>query len=450
VSAALLAVPPSLLAQRATSAEALPRMEPAPPSWSGDEQTADSLYRVAQDALSRGDYRRAATLFGRVADRYPRTRNAPGALYMQAFALSRTGSTADLRSALETLEALADRYPSSDAHRGDAPNLRIRVCGELARQGDARCAQEVATAATPPQGTRSCPDPDDENDERIMALNALLNMNAESALPLLERTLDRRDECSAGLRRKAVFLVSTKGGSRAADILLRVARQDPSAAVREDAIFWLGQTRDPRVVDVLADIVERSDDNAMREKAIFSLTQTRSERGSQVLRTAAENTRLPANLRENAIFWLGQQRSTGNMEFLRGLYGRLTDQALKEKVIFSLSQQRGLGNEEWVLAIALDERESVQMRKSALFWAGQQRGMPVASLAGIYDRMRDAEMKEQAIFVLTQRREPEAVDKLMDIARRDPDRQMRSKAIFWLGQSRDPRVLRFLEELINK
>jgi hypothetical protein len=38
----------------------------------------------------------------------------------------------------------------------------------------------------------------------------------------------------------------------------------------------------------------------------------------------------------------------------------------------------------------------------------------------------------------------------MTIARSDTDREMRSKAIFWLGQSRDPRVLKFLEELINK
>jgi HEAT repeat protein len=59
-------------------------------------------------------------------------------------------------------------------------------------------------------------------------------------------------------------------------------------------------------------------------------------------------------------------------------------------------------------------------------------------------------MKEQAIFTLSQRRETEAVDKLMSIAERDSSREMRSKAIFWLGQSRDPRVLRFLEALINK
>jgi hypothetical protein len=38
----------------------------------------------------------------------------------------------------------------------------------------------------------------------------------------------------------------------------------------------------------------------------------------------------------------------------------------------------------------------------------------------------------------------------MAIARSDSHREMRSKAIFWLGQSRDPRVIKFLEEVINR
>jgi hypothetical protein len=59
-------------------------------------------------------------------------------------------------------------------------------------------------------------------------------------------------------------------------------------------------------------------------------------------------------------------------------------------------------------------------------------------------------MKEQLIFVYSQRRESEAVDKMMDIARRETDRELRKKAIFWLSQSRDPRVAEFLLEVINK
>jgi TolA-binding protein len=429
----------------------------------GEEQQSDSLYREAQALLRDGDYRRAATMFRRFHDRYPSSANAPNALYYEAFALSRSGRSSDLRSAIDALETLASEYPRSTANRGDAANLKVRVCGDLARLGDERCAREVATTADPDRNTRtststsasgstqdrtSCPREDDENDERIMALNALLSTNAESALPILERVLERRDECSVALRKKAVFLVSNKGGSRAADILLRVARNDPSDRVREDAIFWLGNTRDPRVVDILVEMIDNSSDPQVQEKAIFSLSNTGSARGQQALRDIAGRDRAPKRAREQAIFWLGQRRNADNVEFLKSLYTRLTDDDLKEKVLFSLSQQSG--NSQWLMDVALNEREDIEMRKKALFWAGQQGRVDVAGLAALYDRVRENEMKEQIIFVLSQRRDAAAVDKLMDIARRDPNRDRRQNAIFWLGQSRDPRVLKFLEELINK
>jgi HEAT repeat protein len=59
-------------------------------------------------------------------------------------------------------------------------------------------------------------------------------------------------------------------------------------------------------------------------------------------------------------------------------------------------------------------------------------------------------MKEQLIFVYSQRKDAQAVDKLMDIARRDTDPDLRRKAVFWLGQSRDPRAAQLLIELINQ
>jgi hypothetical protein len=89
------------------------------------------------------------------------------------------------------------------------------------------------------------------------------------------------------------------------------------------------------------------------------------------------------------------------------------------------------------------------MRKKALFWAGQSSNSS-ASLVSMYDRMRESEMKEQMIFVLSQRHDREALDKLMSIARNDPDREMRRKAMFWLGQSKDPRVTAFLADIITR
>jgi HEAT repeat protein len=429
------------------------------------ERQADTALAAAKRVLEDGDFREAAQLFARVADRYPRSAQAAEALYWRAWSLFRTGGSSNLSAALASLNDLNRLYPSSAANKGDAGNLRIRICGEMARRGDEQCAREVVTAATQTstktssstatsQGgaqTRSCPSEDDENDERIMALNALMNMNAEAAVPILGRVLERKDDCSRGLRKKAVFLVSQKRSPEVVDILLKVAREDPSPDVREQAVFWLSNVRDERVVDLLGEMANNNSDAAIQEKAIFALSNTRSEKASQILRDVAQRETASKGAREQAIFWLGNRRDTASAAFLRGLYARLTDKDLKDRVLFSVANQRGQGSGQWLIGIAMNDREPMELRKQALFWAGNNKAATVAEIGALYDRVADREMKEQIIFVLSQNsRDTAAIDKLMAIARSDSDREMRSKAIFWLGQSRDPRVLKFLEELINK
>ncbi|MGH8310583.1 MAG: HEAT repeat domain-containing protein, partial [Steroidobacteraceae bacterium] len=402
-----------------------------------------------------------ATLFGRVADRYPKSARAPEALYFQAFALSRIGERRELQSALAVLDRLRDRYPRS--LRGDANTLRVRVCGALAQRGDEECASEVTSiASSSPSASPSasassssssqqgrCPDPDDEDDERIMALNALLTMDSERALPILEGLMKRRGTCDYVLRRKAVFLISQKHSSRSADILITAIREDPDEEVRKQAVFWLAQTRDSRVPGVLRDLV-RSGSRELQKNAVFSLTQLGGGEGNAALRELAGSDNTPEEIRSEAIFWLGQKSSSENGQFLRDLFKRVRSSELKDKIIFSLSQQRGTGSEQWLLDIAVDGGESVDVRKQALFWAAQNKSISFDRLAQLYDRTNETEIKEQLIFGFSQRNSREAVDKLMSIARSDRDKEMRKKAIFWLGQSRDPRVLDFLAEMIGK
>ncbi len=421
------------------------------------EQQADSAYREAMDELNDGNYTRAAELFRRVAERFSGSSRAGSALYYRAFSLFKAGGTRNYSTALSTLENLKDDYDTS--YDRLASNLRIQICGALAKQGDDRCAGEVVEKANP-QASRpsqgrsrepaSCPKEDDDNDDRIAALNALLQMNSDDALPVLERLLNKRDQTCEVLRKKAVFLVSQKRGDAAAEILMNVARSDPSSEVREQAVFWLGQTNSERAVDILSEILEKSNDTELMKKAVFSLTQNRSSRAQQIIRGVAQRGNVPKEVRADAIFWLGQRRDADNAEFLRNLFGRVTEQELKEKIIFSLSQQRGVGNEKWLMDIAMNDREDMEMRKKALFWAGQTSGVSLTDMADLYDRVKEREMKEQIIFSLSQRRGDAAVDKLMSIAKNDSDRELRKKAVFWLSQSRDPRVVKFLEELINR
>jgi len=153
------------------------------------------------------------------------------------------------------------------------------------------------------------------------------------------------------------------------------------------------------------------------------------------------------DIREKAIFWLGQ--SDGGGEYLRDLYESLERSSLKEKVIFGVSQAGSDEDSDWLLDRALDPRESTDVRKHALFWAGQS-GIDAERLASLYHDVAVEEMKEQIIFALSQSsHEEDAVEELMEIALNERDEDLRKKALFWLGQSDDPRVVDFLLDLIR-
>ncbi|MGQ0815726.1 MAG: HEAT repeat domain-containing protein [Gemmatimonadota bacterium] len=408
----------------------------SPPMPRQEQDPAVSLYRQARSRLNDGNYKGAAELFRQIVTRYPRSTYTPDSYYWQAFALYRADEFAQAK---ELLEQQKSRYPRA-ATAQDAASLLTRVNGELAKRGDADAGASVAsTAKASAQGCSADPEMQAE------ALNAFLHMNSEHAIPLLKQLLARRDACSLELRRKAVFLVSQQRGAEAEDILLSAARQDPDREVRQQAVFWLSQVPSERAAGYLEDILKNSTDTQIRDKAIFALSQHRSERASQIIRDYAENPAAPRELREKAVFWLGQRK--GSEAFLKTLYAKEKDAELKDKIIFSLSQQRG--NESFLMDVATNANENTEMRKKALFWAGQSKNTSLTELAGLYERMQDREMKEQLIFVYSQRREKEAVDKLMSIARTEPDRELRKKAIFWLSQSKDPRVAEFLMQLIN-
>lgn len=105
-----------------------------------------------------------------------------------------------------------------------------------------------------------------------------------------------------------------------------------------------------------------------------------------------------------------------------------------------------------LLRLARDPNVPGATRRSAVFWVSQvaeeaaTRGLD--SLAG--DRAVDRDVREQAVFALSQRPREEGVPALIRIARSHGDPEIRRRAIFWLGQSNDPRALQLFEELLTR
>jgi HEAT repeat protein len=415
------------------------------------QDPADSLYRAAREYLAQDHYRRAAELFAQVHGRYPRSSYAAQALYYQAFSLYRSGREADLRRAEESLRQLEQQYSDSEVSLREAEALMARIQGALARRGDSRAAERVtrtvAIGSRDRLAAEACAGEEDEI--RMAALNALLQMNSERAIPILKRVLQERDEdneCIAQMRSRAVFLLAQHLDEENVDVLLDVVRNDPNPEVRGQAVFWLSQVPGERTVDALEEILRESDDRELQEKALFALAQASGERASQVLRDYAVREDIAPELRGNAIFWLGQRSE--NSAFLRDIYARATDPEVKERIIHSLAMSEGEENAAFLLTIATDESQSIDTRKQALFWAGQA-GVSAVEMAELYERMPERELKEQIIFALAQQGGDDAVDKLLEIAREEEDSELRKKALFWLAQSDDPRVLEFLLEIIE-
>lgn len=413
----------------------------APEPWLQEDPGAEA-YAKAREALNSRRYDAAAKAFRELRRKFPESGYVPDSYYWQAFALQRQGGRNNLRRALGLLDDQREEYPGAST-RSDADELRVRIDAQLARRGDANAAQAIASQASEPCGP--------EQEVRAAALSALLNMNAERAIPILKEVLQNRDACSVELRRQAVFLISQKMTDESVDLLLDLAHRnpDPDPEVREQAVFWLSQVQSEEALEALEAILQDSDDRDIQEKAIFAISQHASQSAIQALRQYAERADAPDELRENAIFWIGQNPRAGGTRYLIELYPRLDEDELKERAIFAIAQGDSDEARDWLIGRARDSSEGVEVRKNALFWAGQTGGLEIADLQGLYQTLTDREMREQVIFVVSQRNEREAVDILMDIARMEKDPELKKRAIFWLGQSNDPRVPEFLLKLIG-
>jgi HEAT repeat protein len=280
-------------------------------------------------------------------------------------------------------------------------------------------------------------------------LEGLLQMNSADAVPILQDVLKQRDPCRAELRKKAVWLITQKRGVEIVPTLLDVARSDPSNDVRKEAIFWLSQARSEQAIAALDSVLFSAGDDEIRKTAIFSLSQYRDERARAAVRRAAEDTRMSDEIRGEAIFWLGNAKLV-DLDYFKTLFGKTREPELRKKVIFAVQQLPGSEAATWLLDLAKNRAYDTETRKDAIFWLSQRRTIDLDALQSIYDGAKgDEEIQKQVIFVYTQRREPAAVDKLMDIAKNDPSIENRKNALLWLANKCDPRVWLFIRDMIN-
>ena len=268
-----------------------------------------------------------------------------------------------------------------------------------------------------------------------------------------------------GTRRQAIQWIGLIGDASVVPTLVSFARSDRSATVNstddgddegpsEDgiassAVAALSFVQNGAGVPALIDLA-RAGTTAVRRSAVFWLGQSGDPRAFAVLHTIIENPNESEGVRARAIFSLSHGDSTPPREYayLRDQFGRLPSTRLREAILMGMAQSDPTGPQ-WLLQRASDRAESVELRKKALFWAGQADATLTKDLVAYYQRTTEPELREHALFVLSQRDDEAALNELLRIAQSDSDKRMRSRAMFWLAQKDDPRVAKLISDRVS-
>lgn len=210
--------------------------------------------------------------------------------------------------------------------------------------------------------------------------------------------------------------------------------------VREAAVFWLSQQGTAQVLPLLERLAREDVDEEIRERAVFAIAQVGEVEAMERLTRLIEDTSLPTDTREEAVFWLGQEAGAEALPLLDRLARTDRDEDVREKAVFAISQVDGDAATEALVTLAR-RAEYADVQETAVFWLGQRAsdriGETIQSIA--FDASATA-LQEKAVFALSQLPGDEGVLHLIEVARTHPNIATRERAIFWLSQSRDRRA----------
>lgn len=141
---------------------------------------------------------------------------------------------------------------------------------------------------------------------------------------------------------------------------------------------------------------------------------------------------------------------TEAVDFLLGLARAGASAGAAEDAVFPATLADTEDTWRDLIELARDHTVHRSVRKNALFWVGQEAAdaatEELSDVALADDE--EQEVREAAIFALSQRPENQAIGSLIEIARTAEQAESRKSAMFWLAQSEDERVVSFFEDIL--
>ncbi|NQW04578.1 MAG: HEAT repeat domain-containing protein [Acidobacteria bacterium] len=374
-----------------------------------------SAYDSGISSLSRRDYERAITRFEQVIEQ--KSVRADGAMYHKAYALYRLGRASDATTTLAELK----KAHAKSAYLKDATVLEAALRESAGQDID--------------------PEQADDDELKLLALNALQHTDPERALPLLEGVLKGAN--SLKLKQRAIFVLAQSAQPRAREVLMSIAKGGANPDLQRYAIRYVGTGSKKGATSAELRAIYDSTSDADIKRAVI---QAWGQSGDLAALGWAASSGNDVAIRSTAVSQIssaGRDNTNASQE-LWSLYQKEQDRDLKMTI---LSRLGSLGAADRLSEVIKSEREP-EIRRRAIRSLGSMRSdKSGATLADLYTRESDADNKKAIISALGSQNNGEA---LVAIARKESNMALKREIVSRLSNmSRNKAAMDYMLEIIK-
>ncbi|MFN0106924.1 MAG: HEAT repeat domain-containing protein [Bryobacteraceae bacterium] len=371
------------------------------------ENEADREYERGMRAIEKRQWDVAVNHFQEIAalGKY----RADAALYWKALALGRLGRAQEAGAVLDTLSKTFAQ--SNWALEGQ--KLRSEVNG---RQLSA-----------------------DEEEIKLAAMNSLIHSDAERAVPLLEKMLERRS--SPQIQERALQLLTQSDSSKAREVVARIAKGASNPNLQGRAIRHLGSNGTAENRQILGEVYKASSDPNLKRLVLRGYMSSGDR--DRVFAIAKSDSD-PA-MRREAIQTLG---GMGAHTQLAELYGTETSAEVRAPLMRGMMAAGGSSK---LIEIARSEKDPALRQLAIQYLGGMYSTAASEALVAMYRSESgtaggDAELRRRILRSLASQN---SAKQLIDVAKSEKDPDLRRQAVQHLTQMRSPEATAYLMELLK-
>jgi len=214
-------------------------------------------------------------------------------------------------------------------------------------------------------------------------------------------------------------------------------------------LLWLEDVPRERSLDALEETLnEAGSSDRLRAETLAAIAVHQGPRPGRILEGIVRSGR-DVDLREQALFWFGFTIDPEDIGPLRRLEANLRPSGLREHLTFVYYLQKSEAATERLIEMARGDADREVREQAIFWLGQLASARAAEELGRLVEDDPDAEIRAQAVFALSQLDSPRGLELLMRVASTNPHPDVRRAAIFWIGQSGDARAVDFFEQLLR-